>query len=234
MNVFIGWDTNEVDAYQVAESSIRRHASVSVNVIPIRLDDLQRDGVLTRPIERRDGKLWCPISEAPMATEFAISRFAVPFLQHEGLAVFADCDILCMADIAELFALHEPRYAVQVVKHDYHPKTATKMDGQTQTVYRRKNWSSVILWNLDHPAHKRLTLDNLNQWPGRDLHAFKWLRDEEIGSLPPTWNILVDEETWIGNGKILHFTNGGPWIPNWRGGSWDWLWRQEYYLCKPS
>jgi hypothetical protein len=232
MNVYIGWDSRETDAYRVAEASIRRHASCLVDVIPIRIDDVRQAGILTRPVERRDGKMWCPISEAPMSTEFAISRFTVPWLQQAGLAVFADCDILCMADIAELFALHDPKYAVQVVKHDYHPTNQTKMDGQVQTVYHRKNWSSVILWNLDHPAHKRLTHEILNSWPGRDLHAFKWLQDDEIGALPGNWNLLVDVEPWIGDGKILHFTNGGPWIPGWQGGSWDWMWSKEFAECR--
>ncbi len=46
--------------------------------------------------------------------------------------------------------------------------------------YPRKLWSSVMLWNCEHPANRRLNLQMLNQWPGRDLHAFRWLADGPV------------------------------------------------------
>lgn len=235
LSVFLGYDAHEHAAYEVAKFSIERRASVPVLVTPLVLSQLSH--VMHRPVERRDGRLWCPISEAPMSTEFAISRFCVPFLQQEGWALFADCDVLCLADIAELFALADPHYAVQVVKHEYVPVAGKKMDGQTQTAYPRKNWSSVVLWNCAHHSHARLTHNNLNHWPGRDLHAFKWLDDGEIGELPQEWNWLVgvtQEEIGMSDmlpyAKLLHFTLGGPWFPEWAGGPCDELWIQE--RCK--
>jgi hypothetical protein len=226
LQIFIGWDPREHAAYEVAEWSIKWRASVPVLVTPLVLAHLGH--IMCRPVERRDGKLWCPISEAPMATEFAISRFAVPFIQREGWALFCDCDVLCLDDIAELFALADERFAVMVVKHNHQPKAETKMDGQHQTKYPRKNWSSVVLWNCSHPAHARLTHDRLNHWPGRDLHAFKWLEDSEIGELPTEWNWLVgyhhgDPIT----AKLLHLTSGGPWLNDWQCGQCDWLWNRE-------
>ena len=56
--------------------------------------------------------------------------------------------MLFLDDPAKLFALADDQFAVMVVKHDHQPTETTKMDGQLQTVYARKNWSSVILWNL--------------------------------------------------------------------------------------
>jgi len=244
LRVYVGWDSREVIAYEVAEFSLRRRASVPVQVIPLRLHELGH--VLTRPIERlENGKLWCPISKAPMATEFAISRFAVPFLEQKrsepravgefsvferpGWALFIDCDMLFQADVAELFALADDRYAVMVVKHDQPPGPLTKMDGQVQTYYRRKNWSSVVLWNCAHEANRRLTLEALNSLPGRDLHAFSWLKDEEIGTLPREWNVLVDAVP----PKLLHYTLGGPWFPGYedcdRASEWK-LERRRQYL----
>jgi hypothetical protein len=211
--IYIGWDPREDLAYQVAEYSLRQRASVPVDVTPLKLAELGR--ILTRPIERRDGRLWCPISQAPMSTEFAISRFAVPLLHRDGWALFCDCDVLFQADVAELFALADDRYAVMVVKHSQPGQVegAIKMDGQIQTLYSRKNWSSVVLWNGAHPANRdRFTRKMLNEWPGRDLHAFQWLRDREIGELPAAWNHLVDVQPAIAEPKLLHYTLGGPWF----------------------
>lgn len=208
--IYLGYDSREDLAFQVARESIRKRTESPLTIYPLRLKHL---GMLTRPIEWRDGQMWCPISEAPMSTEFAISRFCVPFLQSKGLALFADCDILCWSDIDELFDLADPKYAVQVVKHQQESGSGTKMDGQQQVYYSRKNWSSVILWNLDHPAHSRFYMEHLNHWPGRDLHAFKWLEDDEIGELPPHWNFLINVTPGKPEKKgIWHYTLGGPWF----------------------
>ena len=148
-----------------------------------------------------------------MATEFAISRFCIPLLvgEEKGWALFVDCDVLCLADISELFALADERFAVMVVKHQQAAKEGdVKMDGQIQTAYSRKNWSSVVLWNLNHYAHDRLRLEILNTWPGRDLHAFKWLADSEIGELPQEWNHLVGVTKSNHRPKLLHYTLGTP------------------------
>lgn len=225
LQVYIGYDEREHDAYEVAAHSICRHGSQPVLIHPLRLANLGH--VMQRPIERNDGKLWCPISEAPMATEFAISRFCVPFLQLDGWALFVDCDILCTADIAELFAFAEPSYAVQVVKHKQESGPKTKMDAQVQTFYARKNWSSVVLWNCGHPANNALTHKRLNGWPGRDLHAFKWLEDSEIGELPPEWNYLVGVSPKQEHPKIAHFTCGVPSMPGYENCEFADLWRKE-------
>jgi hypothetical protein len=214
LQVYLGWDPRETKAFDVARASIAKRTSEPIQIMPLRLEHLS---ILTRPIEHRNGQMWCPISDAPMSTEFAISRFCIPFLQEDGWALFADCDILCWSDIMELFALADDRYAVMVVKHQIqNPKSKiqnVKMDGQIQTYYGRKNWSSVVLWNCGHPANKRFTLDNLNRWPGRDLHAFKWLNDEEIGELPQLWNWLVNVTPGEPERRgIWHYTLGGPWF----------------------
>lgn len=224
--VYVGYDPREQDAFDVAEFSILRHSSEDIAVVPLRLKDLKQ--FLWRPIEQRDGRMWCPISQAPMSTEFAISRFAVPLLRPGGWAVFVDCDILCRVDIAELFALADPQYAVQVVKHNYAPTGTVKMDGQVQTTYSRKNWSSVILYNCAHPSHRKLTMEVLNTWPGRDLHAFKWLSDDEIGALPEEWNYLVGHSHIDTEPNLVHYTLGTPNLPGYENCEYAEQWR-EYY-----
>lgn len=225
--VYIGYDSREDLAFNVAVKSLMSR-SRNTHFRPIYLKDHKISSILKRPIETNGGMMWCPISQAPMSTEFAISRFCVPFLQNEGWALFTDCDVLFLADINELFKLSDDKYAVMVVKHEHAPKESFKMDGQIQTSYHRKNWSSVVLWNCSHPANKELTLERLNTWPGRDLHAFKWLSDELIGELPNEWNHLVGISNEIENPKIAHYTLGGPWIRGAQNNFWDKLWLNEF------
>lgn len=245
-NVYIGWDPREDQAYQVAYETILRHASIPVRITPLRLAQLEQVGLVRRPrgrmqkgratviregrIERRivtfaeRGTLWDEVSQAPMATEFACSRFVVPLLAQTGWAIFLDPDTVTRGDIAELFHELDPQYAVQVVKHGALDSTATKMDGQPQIPYARKNWSSVMAFNCDHLSNRFLTLDKLNKTPGRDLHRFCWLQDHEIGALPLAWNWLVGVEPCPADWKLAHFTLGGPWLPGWSVGEHDHIW----------
>lgn len=206
--IFIGYDGRESEAYRVAEKSLKR---VSPWARPQRLDAerLAAYGLLRRPTDLRGGIYDLP-SNAPASTAFHVSRFLVPHLCQSGWALFTDCDVVFLCDVAELFALSDPTKAVMVVKHENGHKAGTKMDGQTQQLYARKNWSSVCLWNADHPANQRLSLQDVNERPGRWLHAFSWLHDSEIGELPTEWNWLVDVQPPSVSPRIAHFTLGTP------------------------
>jgi lipopolysaccharide biosynthesis glycosyltransferase len=221
LRVFIGYDPREKAAFEVAENSLRAHRWDAAT-IPLRLDRLASSGLLRRSMDAR-GQLYDLPSNAPCSTEFAISRFLVPILCQSGWALCVDCDVVFLGDVAELFALADPTKAVMVVKHQQ-AGGGMKMDGQVQTHYARKNWSSVVLWNCDHPANRRLSLQDVNERPGRDLHAFYWLADSEIGELPGKWNWLVGVQPMPADAKIAHFTLGGPFTPGWQGAEHDEIW----------
>lgn len=162
-----------------------------------------------------------------MSTEFACSRFLVPHLAGGGWALFVDSDILVRRNLDRIFIEADPSKAVMVVKHNHQPADGKKMDGQAQTRYARKNWSSVCLWNVDHPANQKLTLDVVNSIPGRDLHAFCWLHDSEIGELDPSWNYLVGHTKGVENPRIVHFTDGIPAMPGYENCEYAEDWRAE-------
>ncbi len=206
MRVYIGHDSREQAAWDVAAKTAR---SFGCDVFPIYEDKLRIAGLLTRPLDRR-GQMYDLNSAAPQSTDFAISRFAVPLLAHSGWCLGVDCDVVFMHDPHELEKYADESKAVLVVKHPPLKVDGMKMDGQVQTSYARKNWSSVAYWNASHPANKRLNLMMLNQWPGRDLHAFRWLADEEVGELPPEANWLVGVQPRPERPIIAHFTLGTP------------------------
>jgi hypothetical protein len=172
LDIFIGWDSREPIAYDVARQTIADHASIPVDIRPIKVADLIEQGVYTRDVD-------------PLAsTEFTYSRFFTPWLAcFNGWALFCDCDFLFLDDVAALLAYRDPSKAVMCVKHDYVPKTATKMDGKVQTTYPRKNWSSFMLFNCAHPSTKRLTPDVINSESGAYLHRMQWAADDEIGAI---------------------------------------------------
>ena len=209
---FLGFDSNEVVAYHVLAHSIMRHASVPVSITPLVLRQLP----MTRP---RD-----PLQ----STEFSFSRFLVPWLcGYQGRAIFLDCDLLCRADIAELKG--DPNAVVSVVKHDYKPRPEDKFLGNTQTIYAKKNWSSVMVF--DNASCRALTPQYVNSASGLELHQFKWLPDEAwIGSLDPAWNHLVGEYKPNPDAKMVHFTLGTPCFAKFANCEYAQEWRDEKNL----
>lgn len=223
--VYVGFDPAEERAYRVAVASCIRHTAGKVQIHPLDADDLYDRKLLWRPVERRqDGQMIDHLSGAAQSTSFATSRFLIPSIQRTGWALFVDSDVVFLADVDELFAQADPRYAVMCVQHHHGGTEGTKKVGMAQIPYPRKNWSSVMLWNCDHPANLRLTLGIVNWWPGAILHRLAWLRDEEVGQLPAAWNWLVGVQPRPEAPKLAHFTLGGPWLAGWPGAEHDELW----------
>ncbi len=216
-SIWVGFDPREAGAFAVTRQSL---LSCRVPVTGLVLDRLRRDGLYWRPTEKRGDILYDVISEHPMATQFSISRFLVPQIARRGWALFMDCDMMVMpdADLYELFLEVERTMAdkaIVCVKHDHQPAEGLKMDGQVQTAYSRKNWSSFCFFHVDHPANSALTLEMVNSVPGRDLHAFSWLGNREeseplIGELSPAWNWLVGHSDAKIIPRNVHWTEGVP------------------------
>lgn len=206
MRLYIGHDAREQRSFDLAMASAQAHGFDAVGLYE---DRLRTQGLLTRPVDTRDGRFDLR-SGLYQATAFALARFAVPMLAHSGWAAFIDCDMLVLRHARELQAQADPRYAVQVVKHDLAHLTGEKMDAQEQKPYPRKLWSAVMLFNCDHPANKRLSLSALNNWHRHDLHGFAWLHDNEIGELAPAWHWIADVQPEIPDPAIAHWTLGTP------------------------
>ena len=203
IRIFIGYDTREPVAYHVLSHSLLRQSSRPLAITPIALSGLEH--VFTR--ERN--KL--------QSTEFSFSRFLVPWLSgYTGWSIFMDCDMVCLADIAELWALRNAAFDVMCVQHDHRPTTDTKFLGAVQTTYEKKNWSSVMMFN--NAACTALTPDYVNTATGLELHRFKWLDgDERIGALPQGWNHLADySDTAREDVRLIHYTEGGPYFDDYR------------------
>jgi hypothetical protein len=234
---FIGYDPTEDAAYEVAKYSLARHATCDLRITPIKQRAMRKAGLFYREWRMDGSGQWWDIEDGrPFSTEFAFTRFLAPTLARRAgvidWAFFCDCDFLFRADVLDLALELDASKALMCVQHDFRPVEARKMDGQLQVPYRRKNWSSLMAFNLRHPANERLTMECVNTMPGSWLHGMEWLKDEEIGALDPAWNTLVGHPGHNGSGKALHYTDGGPWIDDRPWCDSDQPWLDEYYLMQ--
>lgn len=208
IKLYVGYDPREACVYHTFCQSVIDHASGPVSFIPLHSDMLNHfDG-------QQDG-----------TNAFIYSRYLVPYLQdYKGHAIFCDGDMVVTDDIYELYSWIDPDKAVSVVKHDYqstHPRKFIGTPMENMNVdYPRKNWSSVMLWNCEHPANKFLTTQLVAEAGPVFLHRFHWLEDDEIGELPKEWNHLVGEYK-DEPAKLYHYTLGAPPF-------------KEYRLCDKS
>ena len=223
--IFVGYDSREDIAWQVCRHSLQRHADDDLTVIPIRQQPLRELGLYTRAVDSKS------------STEFSITRFLTPYLAAQsGWAVFCDCDFLFTVDVRQVFEGLDPSKAVYCVQHDYTPAHTIKMDGKQQAAYPRKNWSSFMVFNCDHPDVQALTPAVINSAEPAYLHRFNWVRDSQaIGALDLDWNFLVGEYPKPQQTpRVLHYTVGGPWFDAWQDCDYADLWLREKDLYLQS
>ena len=215
IRMFIGYDPREAVPWSVLAHSIHVRATQPVAITPLMLSQI--GGLMWRERNRLQ------------STDFAFSRFLVPYLcGYEGWAIFTDCDMLFLDDVARLWDLRDERYAVMCVKHDHRPVEETKFLANVQTSYEKKNWSSVMLYNCARCS--ALTPDYVNTASGLDLHRFHWLDSEAlIGEIPHRWNHLVDYDPAVPATEIsnLHYTIGGPYFAEYSDCGYAELWNAE-------
>ena len=213
LKCFVGWDPRDINAFEVCHHTLIENASIEVEVIPLKDWELRRKGAYWRSyrVDSR-GQKWDDRDGKPFGTDFSFTRFLVPALEEykDEWVMFCDPDFLWRSDVAALLDLIEPDKALMCVKHDHRPVETEKGVG-IQTVYDRKNWSSLMLMN---PYRNRaLSKRSVSLQPGSYLHAMLWLEDHEIGELPEEWNWLEDWSDPRINPKVVHMTRGTPDMP---------------------
>tara|TARA_R110000868_G_scaffold30953_3_gene113858 strand:+ start:6875 stop:7516 length:642 start_codon:yes stop_codon:yes gene_type:complete len=206
VDVYIGWDPREEEAFQVAKYSILKH-SPSTQVHAVVKADI---AVFDR-------------SDDFASSEFTLTRFLVPYLSgYKGHSIFMDCDVLVNTDIQSIMELIDPENAVSCVQHeDYTPNGAYKMDRKKQFSYPRKNWSSVMVFN--NAKCKILSPDIVNSSTPAYLHRMVWATS--IGNLHHTWNYLVGYYSDVAKPNIIHYTDGGPWFKDYENCDFSDEWR---------
>jgi len=211
INLFCGYEAREALGFHVFVSSVLARASKLVNIVPLAAEGMPQG-----------------------SNAFTVSRFLVPYLMgFKGHAIFADAsDMLMLGDVAELDALFDDRFAVQVVKHPTyrtrHPRKYVGTALETiNTDYPRKNWASLMLINCAHPAWSEDTPDQLRALGVLPCLQLSGLNDHEIGALPDCWNRLADEGHAVEGANLLHWTAGIPGFAEYRDAPGADLWHAE-------
>ncbi len=209
LTIVVGFDQTEAVAYHTFCQSVLEKASLPVQFIPLADNSLY----------------FYKESHLDGSNRFIYSRFLTPYLcDFKGFAIFADGDMICNSDIAELQKLFDPAKAVQVVKHDYKTKRAVKYLNNKNENYPRKNWSSLMVFNCEHPANRVLTPEFVQSHDGAFLHRFSWLNDADIGELPLEWNYLAIEYEQNPKAKLIHYTLGTPCFEEFKSTEMSDLW----------
>ncbi len=213
IDIIVGFDQREAVAYHVFCQSVLERTSRTVRFLPL------VQGSLSGYLEKHsDG-----------SNAFTYSRFLCPHLmKYSGHVIYADGDMVCNTDIAELWDLRDQSKAVQVVKHDYRTKANRKYFGNSNQDYPRKNWSSVVIWNCQHPKNRLLTPDLIDKKDGAFLHRFQWLEDNEIGDLPIEWNWLATEYEANPDAKLIHYTLGTPCFDEYKNSEMAETWHSAF------
>jgi lipopolysaccharide biosynthesis glycosyltransferase len=220
LNVYIGFDTRNYGqqlAYEGCKRSIESKLNkekYEVVVHQLNLKELTNKGLMYRYFDHL------------ASTEFTYTRFLVPYLNnYKGKALFCDSDFIWDCCVSEAFNYLKEEQAVACVKHDYTPHSHMKMGGLQQTVYPRKNWSSLMVFNCEHPSTRKLTVESVNTESPAWLHRMLWANDNEIGEIPYQYNYLVGYYE-SNDAKVFHFTDGGPWHPGYENVEYGYHWRQ--------
>jgi hypothetical protein len=188
IRVYVGSTEAQMLAVKVLEYSIRKHASMSVDVFP-----LHRSGIdIPVPKDQRNQS----------RTPFSFQRFLIPALTgHQGRAIYLDSDMHVLKDIRALWTLPFDGAEVLTVQE---PSTS-----------ERQPQYSVMLLNCDmlqwdiHAIVKALDEGELNY---SQLVYEMALTKNIRASIDPVWNSL--ERFEADNTALIHYTDMPlqPWI----------------------
>ena len=213
IDIVVGFDDREAIAYHTFVQSVIENSTLPTRFLPLNINSLNDYTEV-----HKDG-----------SNNFIYTRFLVPYLMNfRGWAIYADGDMVCLEDIKKLWNKRNDKYAVQVVKHNYKTKVKNKYWGNKNEDYPRKNWSSLILWNCGHPAHKTLSPGFIKDQTGAFLHRFSWIKDEEIGEIDKNWNWLAMEYEEEHDINLIHYTIGTPCFKEYANTSLSSHWKKYF------
>lgn len=244
-HIFVGYDEREHEVFQVCKHTLEKNSSVPIKVHKLHHKPLRDAGFFKREwkIDQK-GQYHDLVDERPFSTQFTFTRFLLPELWNtindpnkSPLIMFVDCDFLYLSDIGKMFKEIEDyktrygaRHGVYCVQHNYEPNNTKKMDNVEQSKYNKKLWAAMMVFDMEFKGNEKLTADVVNTSSGRDLMQLFWLNDvSEIGQIDEKWHFIPNHSEKNTNEiSAIHYTEGGPWFPNYRNCKYGNLWFDAY------
>jgi hypothetical protein len=209
--IYVGADRSQSLAVRVLEHSIKRFASIPVEVLPM------IDLPVPHPIDPRNGQ----------RTGFSFSRFCIPALAgYSGKAIYMDADMLVFRDIRELWEIPFDGAKVVIQREVKHTDVSTKKEGAPKV--RKKQCAVMLLdcsrldWRIENIVK---AMDEGKYDYDQLMSDLCILDDAEVKyGVPFEWNSL---EYFDADTRLLHYTDmhTQPWTSTLnRNGD---LWLQE-------
>ncbi|MFM8304377.1 MAG: glycosyltransferase, partial [Actinomycetota bacterium] len=189
LRIFVGVEESQLVAYRVLEYSIRKTASIPVEVTPM-LDLPHR---VPRDAANRP------------RTSFSFARFAIPGLcGYQGRALYLDADMLVLGDVAELaelaFGDHPVLVSASHGTEQWSGHEPVDNFGAQQAVMLLD--CGRLSWDVDE------IVDGLDEgrYSYRDLMADLCIVDrvQVAADIPAEWNDLEHYDP--GSTRLVHFT----------------------------
>jgi hypothetical protein len=188
IRIYVGTDSSQILAARVLEYSIKKHASMSVSVVP--LCDV--------PV---------PLPKDPKnhpRTGFSFARFIIPSLcSYRGPAIYLDADMLVFADIAKLWAAPLDDADILCAEHPGE-------NGRVRQYSVMLMNCSTLRWNVEDIV---AGLDERKYDYAKLMYEFCIVPADRIAAtLPYEWNSLECYEQ--GKTCLIHYTDmpTQPWV----------------------
>jgi hypothetical protein len=190
VRVFVGTDAAQIAGLKVLEYSIKKHASISTEVVAI------DNGGIPEPDEPKNRS----------RTGFSFARFRIPELcNFGGRAIYLDADMQVFSDIRELWTM--PFNDSDILYSE-----------QTTKEGRAPQYSVMVMncENLQWDVREIVAGLDAGRFNYEDVMYHFWLvpPSKRRAGLPFEWNSLEHYE--IGKTKLIHFTDmpTQPWVTN--------------------
>jgi hypothetical protein len=188
IRIFVGTDSSQMLAAKVLEYSIKKHASISVNVVP--LCDVPV------PLPRNP--------ENHPRTGFSFARFLIPSIcNYSGRALYLDADMLVFADIAKLWVSSLDEADILCAEH-------LGENGRVRQYSVMLMNCSKLRWNIEEIV---AGFDDQRYDYAKLMYHFCIVPPERIAPvLPFEWNSLEFFEE--GKTCLVHYTDmpTQPWV----------------------
>lgn len=192
LRIYVGTEDEQLLPFAVLGFTIRKHASVPVEILP-----------LHQVIESRGFVVPTPAAVGNVAhTPFSFQRFAIPELNgYKGIAIYMDSDMVVFRDVAQL-----PAY----LSADAQVAAAAEPADSG-----RKSQISVMVLNcakLDWDVRRVVSDLDRGVFTYRQLYSNLPIASKFERSIPHVWNDL--ERHTPGTSALTHFTDmeTQPWL----------------------